>query len=204
MKVDNKFKFYRKGLLRKIYTLPIRIIFWVGLLFHKHKLGINEYGRENLKSIKGRGALVVYSHNVPLDAFFVVRQLSWRMPYMPAQASSFNKGWFLNNVFLAMNVVPIPESFRLLPRFFNQMEQAIVDKQIVAIAPEGQQRLWSNELIAFKDGAFKIAEKVNAPIVPVVFKIKNKKSVTMIWGKVIEGNYDKQYIHEKMAELMHA
>lgn len=134
-------------------------------------------GTENIpKDLEG-GMLIVANHQTYADPFWISVKAKQRMRYM-AWDEAFD--WFI-----------IGKTIKYLGAFPVNLERGSKGSYIKAVRvlregatliifPEGARESTDGEMMPFKQGAFKIAQKAGVPIMPVTIRGANK-----VWGRGI-------------------
>jgi len=159
-------------LIKPIYTILLKIIFRPKVL-----------GKDNIPK---DGALIFAgNHKHAVDPTMVMMSTDRIVHYM-AKEELF-KG--LHGIlFRKIGLIKIYRG-KSNPNAVMEAEKILNNGGIIGIFPEGTRNKGAEELLKFRYGAVKIAQKTNSPIVP--FAIKNKykifkKSVVIEFGKPID------------------
>lgn len=142
------------------YILCCWIMFFIGGRVHIE-------GREN---IPPRGEAVVYApnHNSLIDVPFFYMALR-RFPAMMAKKELF-KVPVMHGCLVSLKCIKIDrKGAHSIVEAVRSGCRTIEDGHSIVIFPEGT-RSKTGEIGAFKNGAFKIAERTGCPVVPVVIK----------------------------------
>ena len=131
------------------------------------------YGIENYLSVKG-GAFITCNHFNAFDNFAVFKILQ---PYLKKEKRCLYKviregnytsftglyGYFFRHC----NTLPLSENYKTLKEFMTACKKLIARGEKILIYPE--QGMWWNykKPRPLKDGAFSLASKNNAPVVPM-------------------------------------
>ena len=162
------------NLIKPIYTILLKIIFRPQVI-----------GKENIPQ---SGPLIFAgNHKHAVDPTMVMMSTNRVVHYM-AKEELF-KG--LHGIlFGKMGLIKIHRG-KSNPQAVIEAEKILKDGGTVGIFPEGTRNKGKEELLKFRYGAIRIAQKTNSPILP--FAIRNKyklfrKSVVIEFGKPIEVN----------------
>ncbi len=133
-------------------------------------------GKQNVKAIKKRGAVIVSNHIHPLDIQMIgIFVFGMRPMHFLSLARNMDLrvGFLLRNA----GAIPIPEEHDNKKRCFNELNQLLQDGRLLQICPEGSLSLLCTGIRPFKDGAFRFAAQNNVPLLPVTLRFteKNKK-----------------------------
>lgn len=141
----------------------------------KAVFGLKVRGRKNLKKVRGRGAVVVCNHVHNLDCTFLgVLDFPRKNIYTSMEVLFDQPVGFLIRV---LGSVPVPASLSGMRRFLSDLTGAVQSGRLVCIYPEGELIPYCTELREFKDGAFTIAVKAGAPVVPVVITQRERRGL---------------------------
>ena len=162
------------NLIKPIYTILLKIIFRPKVI-----------GKENIPQ---SGPLIFAgNHKHAVDPTMVMMSTDRIVHYM-AKEELF-KG--LHGIlFRKIGLIKIHRG-KSNPQAVIEAEKILKDGGTVGIFPEGTRNKGKEELLKFRYGAIRIAQKTNSPILP--FAIRNKykifrKSVIIEFGKPIEVN----------------
>ena len=136
--------------------------------------GFRVRGRKNLQKIKG-GSVIVSNHVHILDSPMNGVSLFPRKPIFTSIPENFEKP-AIGNIVKLLGAVPIPTNLIENRIFFNEMTKQARKGKSVHVFPEGELIERSNQLGAFKRGAFKIAVDASVPIVPIGLKFVEKET----------------------------
>ena len=173
------------------YWLHRNIIGWLFLhiivyLANRLKHGLKIEGRKNLKGWEkelGKGAIAVCNHVYQFDAVAVKQALSpLKHIWIPMYARHFNGGqyWFVRYV----GGVPVPETMSGLRKFDEAFDYYHNEKKaLILVFPEEVR--WDHyvPIRPFKKGAFTMAYKYDAPVVPCVLTYRERKGIYKLFGK---------------------
>ena len=180
-------------LIKPIYTILLKIIFRPKVI-----------GKENIPK---DGALIFAgNHKHAVDPTMVMSSTSRIVHYM-AKEELF-KG--LHGLILKkMGLIKVHRG-KSNPKAVIEAEEILSNGGTIGIFPEGTRNKTEEELLKFRYGAVRIAQKTNTPILP--FAIKNKykifkKSVVIEFGKPIDvSNMDieeaNEYLRNEVLNLL--
>lgn len=138
----------------------------IGLLY-----GYRVRGRENLAAIRGRRAVFVANHVLPLDPLFQACAIAPRRTYYTLLEETVLTP-VLGTLVRLLGGIPIPPDPERLPAVDEAMRTALESRGLAHFYPEGECFLFNQELKDFKAGAFYYAIKHRAAIVPLVTVLK--------------------------------
>jgi len=169
MKKEKNFVY---NLIKPIYTILLKIIFRPKVI-----------GKENIPK---DGALIFAgNHKHAVDPTMVMSSTSRVVHYM-AKEELFKglHGIILKN----MGLIKVHRG-KSNPKAVIEAEEILKNGGTIGIFPEGTRNKSAEELLKFRYGAVRIAQKTNTPILP--FAIRNKykifrKSVVIEFGKPID------------------
>jgi len=132
--------------------------------------GFRIRGRENLAALDGRGAVSVCNHVHAMDCTFIDLALRKRRVYYVTLESNFRIPG-IRRIIRWLDGVPLSKQAKPMSELFRQMETAVKDGDIVQIYPEGELLPGCRSLRDFQDGAFYLAAKSGAPILPMLLTL---------------------------------
>lgn len=164
-------------------------------VFDKLFFGLKVEGKQYIRSVRGRGAIVVCNHVHYFDCTFLGMLIKPRRAIFTSLDRLF-KNPILGPLLRTMGSVPVPSSPAGLRSFFRQMAEAVRGGRLACIYPEGELIMHCETLRDFKDGAFLIALLADVPVIPAVVGqmprkglwrlIKRKPRITITAGEPIE------------------
>lgn len=184
LKLDDDYDYVTKNFGLR-FLRYIAVIFGLPFvyLYYKIKWDFKILHKENAKMVKNRSAVMVANHVHNVDAFMATRVFYPDTPYIVALKHNF-EAFLLGGLVRVMRGVPLPSKMRHFERFTNQLSTVLQDtKHKVLIFPEGEIEPFGKRLRSFKSGAFHLAVKNNAPILPMVFVFSPERKVRLIIGK---------------------
>lgn len=127
--------------------------------------GLRIEGRANLKSAPQKGCILISNHSLYLDPAVIINTLFPRRAYYFALKSHFHHplGGFMMRL---MGGIPIPD-IREMRRAERTTGEALGRGYCVHFFPEGVMEHMSQDVAPFQSGAFFMALRLNAPIVPL-------------------------------------
>lgn len=157
---------------------------YIESLIKKKQLNIKEIvGLENLKTLNS-GAILTCNHFSPLDNFCIQkvfekvakkRQKMWKV----IREGNYTNPPCMKFFFRNCNTFPLSSNMSTLKKFLSAVKTALNNGDFVLIYPEAS--LWPDyqKPKPLKDGAFNLAVKNNAPIVPIFITFeKNEQGLT--------------------------
>lgn len=156
--------------------------------------GLKIRGRKNIRGLKGKGAILVCNHVHELDCSFLGLLCVPRKIVFTSMEVIFS--WpVIGRLIHILGSVPVPASLSGMRHFFSELALAAQNGRLVCLYPEGELIRYCNELRPFKDGAFILAAKSKAPVVPVMISqreraglwkiMKRRPCLTLIAGEPI-------------------
>jgi len=145
------------------------ITYAVGLL-----VGLKVKGRENLKTLKKQGCIVISNHCHYFDTVFANVLISPMIMHTSVAQRNFEVPivrWILRIV----RCFPIPARKGGLNMIKKPVGEALKRKHHIMVLPEGELVLLSQTIQRFHMGAFILSYWHQAPIVPFVYVIKPHK-----------------------------
>ena len=171
---DANFKYRQKG-FDAFCTAFIRgFLKVVAPLFLKAVYGCRVVGKENLKALKGKGAICVTNHISYLDTLFARAAIGQFRGFF-TMAHLNNKtgiaGWFLRHG----GMWPFSPNLAAMKNLMHEMDARLKEGKIIHFYAE--QAMWVNyqKPRPMKDGAFYYAVKYKVPVLPVFFTFRKNK-----------------------------
>ena len=165
-------------------------------------------GQENIENLE-QGAISVSNHVLFLDCAMIGLAFKDKKICYTTQEESF-KIPFVRKLIKLLRAIPIPKSIENKKYFIKAIENLLKEKNIVHIYPEASLWPYCQKIRNFKNGAFVMAVRNQAPVVPCVFifreptgirkVFKRKKDVTLKILKPVYSDSDK-YIRQQVDEL---
>jgi 1-acyl-sn-glycerol-3-phosphate acyltransferase len=128
-------------------------------------------GRENLAALRGRPAIFVGNHSVPLDCLIQGLALLPRFTYFTVIEETIMTP-VLGTLVRLLGGIPIPADQARLGDIDAAMGEALDERGSVYFYSEGDCFLYNQEIKPFKAGAFYYAILRGVPVVPVVSVLK--------------------------------
>lgn len=171
---DGKYP-YRQNAVNRFFTACIRgILSVVGPILIKVAYGARVTGRENLKKLKGEGALCVCNHIAYLDTLFV-RQAVGHFRSYHTMAYYNNKtgpgGWIIRHG----GMLPFSNQLAATRNLNQEMARLLGEGKIINFYAE--RAMWVNyqKPRPMKEGVFHYAVKYNVPVLPVFCTFEKNK-----------------------------
>ncbi|MCI9272794.1 MAG: 1-acyl-sn-glycerol-3-phosphate acyltransferase [Clostridiales bacterium] len=155
-----------------LYFIAFPLLF----LFDHAVFGLKIRGKEHVKNLKGKGAVLVCNHAHYFDCTFL------GLLAMPRKAifTSLERLFYVpvvSQLIYFLGSVPVPSSPSRMRSFLQQMVQAVKDGRLLCIYPEGELIPYCQTLRDFKDGAFTIAARAHVPVIPVVLTQRPRRGI---------------------------
>lgn len=165
------FDWWFELLIIPVYLICYPLIASCALYF---KLKVS--GRENLTILREKGCIVIANHCHYLDTMFVNYTLYPRHLYTGVAQRNYEVP-YVRRLLRFLRAFPIPKGAQQgLKLIIKPVGEALRRGHHVLIMPEGDLCLMSQEIFAFKTGAFYLAYHFQAPILPVAY-------VLSPWGR---------------------
>jgi len=166
--VTNFSPFYRLmiWLFLLLYILPL-------VLFNYVVFGLRVRGKQHLDRRSGRGVILVSNHSLYLDPAILIHTLLPRRAYYTALKSHFNNpmGGALLRL---MGGIPIPGKWGMR-KAERTVRQALDLGYDVHFFPEGHLTHLNQQPTAFQVGAFYLAVRLQASIVPITITYRPRQ-----------------------------
>lgn len=158
------------------------LIGWPILTFiNKIFLGYKIIGKENLRKVQG-GKVTISNHmhyldctmnglmNFPNFVHFVTLESNFKIPVA---------GFLIK----LLKAIPIPTDKSKKKHFYEYVSELLQEGETVHIYPEGELKLYNQNLMDFKKGAFVFAVENNVPVVPTVFVTTKPEGIYKYYKK---------------------
>jgi 1,2-diacylglycerol 3-alpha-glucosyltransferase len=162
----------------RLFTFLFYYLVAVPLLgvFDKAVFGLRVRGREQIKKMRGRGAVIVCNHVHPFDCTFLGLLITPRRAVFTSLERLFHTR-VVGPLITCMGSVPVPVAPSRMRRFLEEMTEAVQKGRLACIYPEGELIPYCSHLREFKEGAFTIAVRAQAPVIPVVITEEPRRGV---------------------------
>lgn len=184
------------------YSVAVPIVFAMDKLFFDYKI----MGKENIKKVPG-GKITISNHihyldctmnglvNLPDYSYFITLESNCNIPIIGALVK-------------LLRGIPIPTKIEEKKKFYENISKLLKNGETVHIYPEGVMRLYDQNLLEFKKGAFAMAVENNVPIIPSVIITRERdgiykyiKSKPLITQVVLEPIYPNLNIENKLERI---
>jgi len=136
-------------------------------------LGMRIQGRKNLKSLRGKGCVVISNHTLFIEPGFITHAIYPRHPYF-----SIMEATFVNKIaeigLRLLRGFPIPRR-NGMARIEPEITRVLKNGGCVHVFPEGELTHFNQKPAPFKKGAFVLAIENQVPILPVATVILPRK-----------------------------
>lgn len=187
--VDENYKYLPNDFLFVILRSVTRFIFLCFTpIVTKILMGGSVRGRENIRVLKHKGAVVICNHVHTIDNL-LVRQASFGHWFYATVAEFNNRNDFLGLVLRAAGAIPFSSSFKAMANFNKAVTKLLSKGTFLIGYPE--QALWMRyeKPRTYNSGMFHIAAANNVPIVPMF----------ITWGE--PGTFRKIFSKKKVATI---
>ena len=184
------------------YIVAVPILFVVDKVFFDYKV----VGKENIAKVPG-GKITISNHihyldctmngfvNLPDYSYFITLESNCEIPVVGALVK-------------LLRGIPIPTKIEEKKGFDKYIAKLLSEGETVHIYPEGEMRLYDQELLEFKKGAFAMAVESNVPIIPTVILTRKPhgiykyiKTKPLITHVVLEPIYPDLSIENKLERI---
>ena len=132
-------------------------------------------GIENYQKVAPYGAIVAANHVHQFDNYVCLKALENYMPhkrlYKVIREGNYTTKMPFSFFFRHCNTLPLSSSVETMKKFMKSVSILLDKGHTILIYPE--QSLWLNYKLPkpYKNGAFELAVKSNAPVVPIYFEL---------------------------------
>ena len=200
MKLRNTIFNFFANIFYYIVAVPILLVF--DKLFFDYKV----IGKENIKKVPG-GKITISNHihyldctmngiiNLPDYSHFITLESNCEIP-------------IIGSLVKLLRGIPIPTKLEEKKKFYEKIAKLLDAGETIHIYPEGELRLYAQELSEFKKGAFAMAVESNVPIIPSVILTRKRygiykyfKTKPLITQVVLEPIYPDLSIENKLERI---
>lgn len=174
--LSDDYVYERKNPFFKIFSF---ILYWIiakPILALVSKIrGISVKNRKNIKKLKGQGFFIYGNHTSNYDAF-TIQALA--ISFTRVNAIGYSDALsmpVIKYLVKALGLIPLGDSIRTQANMMKCIKKYIDKKQAILIFPEAHDWPYYTHIRPFKDGAFHYPAKFNAPIIPFVTIMKERK-----------------------------
>lgn len=157
----------RRAVVLSVVAAVGPVITWFGL-------GARVKGRENLRALKGKGAICACTHTHHLDTLLIKNALG---PFRTFHTGSYYllKKGELGRIFKSGGFLPVGTTLADMRNLQVAVGELVKQGKIVNYYPE--HALWPRyeKLRPFKPGAFRVAVKFGVPVLPVFIEFRQTK-----------------------------
>ena len=184
------------------YIVAVPIVIIVDKVFFNYKV----IGKENIRKVPG-GKITISNHihyldctmngiiNFPDYSYFITLESNCEIPVIGALVK-------------LLRGIPIPTKVEEKKKFYENIANLLNEGETVHIYPEGELRLYDQELLEFKKGAFAMAVESNVPVIPSVIITRKPqgiykyiKSKPLITHVVLEPIYPDLSVDNKLERI---
>ena len=171
--VDANYKFEHNNFLYKIYSffwcVIAKVFLPIGLKYEYHYKII---GKEKIRALKGKGAVLISNHCHVMD-----------VPLLVSRLSTFRKIRFLttsNNlaipiaghIIVAFGAYPTADDIGGAKNLKRSINKILQDKKLLLVCPEGSINPYGTNIREFHSGAFKFVIDNDVPMLPIIITFK--------------------------------
>ena len=164
-------------LISNILALPICIILTI---IDKILFGYKIENKE--KILKSGGFISISNHIHPMDCTMIGLIYYPRRIYYPTLKTNFQIP-FIRYLIRLLYAIPIPTEEKQKNRFYEQINNGLINKKIVHMYPEASMWPYYEDIRNFKYGTFKMAITANVPIQPIKFVFTEPKGIYKLYKK---------------------
>ena len=177
-KIGPDYQYYRYPPLRKYLSFPIFkfIVQTLCPILDLCVLGYRVTGRENMRALKGKRAVVVCNHIHPLDCTLMSLAMGWQHHFVLVLQSNLGIP-VVRHAIRALGAVPVPDDSAYLESFTQQTLDVLEKDQKIMLYPEAVLHPYYDGLRKFHSGAFVFAARGRAPVCPLVITRHQPKGV---------------------------
>lgn len=183
---DENYPYLDTSLKYKVNDILGFVVKWfLAAVWNRLHYGLKVEGKNNLQEYQqdlANGAICICNHVYIFDALCVYQAIRrFKRLWIPMYAKHFNGklGWFMRYA----GGIPIPENKAGFIKFNEAFDEFNRRKQWMLFFPESVRWNWYQPIRPFKKGAFSMAYKYNAPIIPTVITYRKRTFLYKLFGK---------------------
>jgi len=171
------FDYLRAGKSQRVgYRILMAVLFGIFFVILRVFLGFRLRGKENLRALGGRGAVSVCNHVQMLDCAMVHQLLHGHRLYYLTIESNFRVP-FIRRFVRWGGGVPLSPKPRRLREMYDAMGAALSKGSFVQVYPETVLLPYARNLRDFATGAFFLAVRNDAPVLPMVVTLREPRGL---------------------------
>ena len=172
---DGTYVYKRKGLWHVGHAIVSSIFKAIGFIGGAIVFGV--WRVKDRKKLKGIGACITTSNHVGyLDAVLSLRSTGWKRKYIVVAPHNCKQN-FGGAILRSAGVVPLPISFKGTRPFNEAMDGLAAKKAAIHFYAEQSMWIGYRKPRPFKEGAFYYAERLDVPVVPMLYCFKDPRGL---------------------------
>lgn len=186
IKFDDTYPYYDNSFSYKVQRFIVSYIVAYGPVFlmNKFGFGMKIEGREILRKYRKefkKGIVSVSNHCYPYDGNAIAIALGHKL-WIPMLSDHFNgKDWWLLTHY---GGIPLPDgSFSAQKKFNEAFDKRHEEGGWIHVFPEARNWLFYKPLRPFRKGAFTMAYKYDAPVLPMCITYRERTGIYKWFGK---------------------
>ncbi|MDE6245141.1 MAG: 1-acyl-sn-glycerol-3-phosphate acyltransferase [Treponemataceae bacterium] len=184
--IDENYPFFDKSFLGRLQNYRIYAGAWaLAFPLNKIRYGLKVVGREKIKQHKDllkNGCITICNHVYRWDFLAVLEACKWRRMWVIVKPS--NLGTSDCDLIRGIGGIPLPDGIHAGHKFNETLDYLHKRKKWIHVFPESCRWDFYEPIRPFKKGAFVLAQKWNAPILPMV--ISYKKPTGFLYEKILK------------------
>lgn len=180
---SSDYDYLRNAWYKRLGTALFRgLVAFILCFYNGLVLGVKVHGRENLRALKGTGAVAVCNHVHDMDCTIHNIALLPRRVYHVSLDSNFRIP-VVRHIIRWLGAVPLSRSPKQVRRLFSEMETALRAGAIVQVYPEGVLVPYDRQMREFHNGGFRMAAEANVPVLPMMLLQRQPRCVLRLWKR---------------------
>ncbi len=159
------------------YEILVQVPFllaYIMVIFCAIFFGFRIKGRKNLKALGKQGCITISNHCHYFDTILANYVVLPRALHTAVAQRNFEVP-YARRILRILRAFPIPANGRGLQMISDSVGEALKKKHHIHFLPEGNLVMYSQTIYRFKPGAFILAYRHQAPILPMVYRIRRRK-----------------------------
>lgn len=171
---DKDFSYRNRGINKVVYGIEMSILTVLAPIVIKVYYGAKVTGRDNMKELKGKGAICVCNHFSFLDTLFVRQAMGYFRSYHTS-APYNNKNGVGGYIIKRAAMLPFSSDYAAMRNLSTEMERLLKKGKIINFYAE--EAMWHSyqKPRPMRIGAFHYAVKYSVPVVPIFCTFERTK-----------------------------
>ena len=178
-KTDGTYKYKKNALWYVGHAIVSSVFKAIGFIGGAIVFGV--WRVKDRKKLKGIVACITTSNHVGyLDAVLSLRSTGWKRKYIVVAPHNCKRN-FGGAILRSAGVVPLPISFKGTRPFNEAMDGLAAKKTAIHFYAEQSMWIGYRKPRPYKEGAFYYAERLNVPVVPMLYCFKDSRGLRKLF-----------------------